>query len=705
MVFDPGGHVLIVVGTRPEVIKLAPVVESLRAHGLCTVTLCAVTQHTNLLGETLRDWRLVPDVEIRLTRHKEGPSAILAEMMPAMGRVIRDHRPAVLVVQGDTITGMGAALAAGYEQVPVAHVEAGLRTGDLMQPFPEEMQRIVIDRISAVRYAPTEQARANLLAEGCEHDSVVVVGNTVVDALRLILARPHTSGLWERSALRRVLVTAHRRENFGEGVASICDAVIRLAETRTDVDVVYVLHPNPNARDPAVSALSGRPRVRLVEPLGYPEFVQSMAAADVIITDSGGIQEEGPYLGTPVLVTREVTERPEVADQGRTTLVGTDPAVIVETVGRVLDGVATGGVFTEGVAGPYGDGRASERIRTDLFARLGIPEPEQCRPGGNLLFAPDLVAWLQSDQVVAADGGVRSWWNPDRPGYRYPEIAGLLLNLLTQRNGHPGLRRSIAAGLAADTNSDGAIGRDGVGYTFDTAMSLSGLLREQAATGTLPDPDLPVRQYRSLRAGLRARRATAPATPPAGHWSTTYGCHLLKTTLALTAFSRATGEDVEDLVDQLISDLVPLAAGGRFRIHKDATVTYLHAHCYAIEGLLALSAAAPGSVHAEIEAGAEWLARVQDPTGGLRAWHDGAAAAGDLRADATAQAVRIWSLVDREAFNEPISAATKFLTQLLAPGGGIRYGPDSQDVNSWATIFTVQALDWAERQGDPSCIV
>lgn len=237
-------------------------------------------------------------------------------------------------------------------------------------------------------------------------------------------------------------------------------------------------------------------------------------------------------------------------------------------------------------------------------------------------------------------------------------------------------------------------------------MSLSGLLREQAATGALPHPDLAVRQYRSLRTELRARRATSQATPPAGHWSTTYGCHLLKTALALTAFSRATGEDVDDLVDQLMSDLAPLAVDGRYPIHRDATVTYLHGHCYAIEGLLALSAAVPGlSVQAEIDAGAEWLARAQDPMGGLRAWHDGAVGWGELRADATAQAVRIWSLVDRDAFAEPISAALKFLTQLAAPSGGVRYAPDSEDLNRWATIFTVQALDWADRPGDPSCIV
>lgn len=253
---------LVVVGTRPEVIKLAPLVEALRASRSCSVTLCAVTQHTNLLREALRDWQLVPDVEIHVTRQQDGLSAILAEMLPALAQVIRRSQPAAMIVQGDTITSMGAALAAGYERVPIAHVEAGLRTGDLMQPFPEEFQRVVIDRVSAIRYAPTEQTRANLLAEGCDHDTVVVVGNTVIDALRLILTRPHTSDIWGPdtlpgdSGVRRVLVTAHRRENFGDGMASICDAVIHLTESRPDVEVVYVLHPNPNARNPALSALS-----------------------------------------------------------------------------------------------------------------------------------------------------------------------------------------------------------------------------------------------------------------------------------------------------------------------------------------------------------------------------------------------------------------------------------------------------------------
>lgn len=318
------------------------------------------------------------------------------------------------------------------------------------------------------------------------------------------------------------------------------------------------------------------------------------------------------------------------------------------------------------------------------------------------LHTPDLMAWLTSDRVIAPDGGVWSWSNPDHRGYRYPEIAGLLLNLLAQRDCDPDARRRIVAGLAADTSPDGGVGRAGICYTFDTAMSLSGLLRERRSH----DPELAARQFSFLRRELRARRASTPAAPPTGHWSTSYGCHLLKTVLALTAYRAATGEDVDDLVDQLTSDLIPLAVDGRYRIHADTAVTYLHAHCYAIEGLLALSVAAPTlSVHREIEAGAQWLTRAQDIRGGLRAWHDGVSSSGELRADATAQAVRIWSLVDRNAFAEPIADALGFLARLGTAAGGIRYHPDSADINSWSTIFAVQAIEWSERSGDPSCIV
>lgn len=371
---DEGGacRVLVVVGTRPEVIKLAPLIETLRANPVFAVTLCAVNQHTDLLRDALDDWQLVPDVEISVSCHGEGLAAMLAEVMPPVAAVICEFRPSAVIVQGDTITSMGAAIAAGYQQVPVAHVEAGLRTGDRGHPFPEEMHRVVIDHVSAVHYAPTEQARLNLLAEGCAAESIVVVGNTVVDALRMILDRP-AAPVWEvgsGTCERRVLVTAHRRENFGEGIASICRAVTELVRRRSDVDIVYVLHPNPNARVPAVAALEGLPRVHLIEPVGYPAFVQLMAQADVIVTDSGGIQEEGPYLGRPIVVTREVTERSEGAEQGHAIVVGTDTEAIVEAVAGMLDSDATTPSIADGANGPYGDGLASERICADLHTRL-----------------------------------------------------------------------------------------------------------------------------------------------------------------------------------------------------------------------------------------------------------------------------------------------------------------------------------------------
>ncbi len=360
---------LAAVGTRPEVIKMAPVLRALEAHPGFEVRLCAVAQQTTMLDDTLRDWELTPDHTIPISTRERGPCWVLATMLPALSDIIRKEQPDVVLVQGDTTTNIGVGLACFYEHTRVAHVEAGLRSGDMASPFPEEMHRVLTDRLAWVHYAPTARARQNLIAEGCAPSSIVVAGNTVVDAMYSILGfTPHVRAHGD-GRMRGIVVTAHRRESFGDGIVSICRAVRDIVSLRSDVQVTYILHPNPAARGPAIEILGDCPRVQMREPLSYPAFLQLIIDSDVIVSDSGGVQEEAPYLGRPVVVTRDLTERPEAAELGRSLIVGAHREAIVGTVLRLLDDPITYQAVARPAA-PFGDGHAAERIRDDLLARF-----------------------------------------------------------------------------------------------------------------------------------------------------------------------------------------------------------------------------------------------------------------------------------------------------------------------------------------------
>ena len=362
-------RVLVAVGTRPEVIKLAPVVKALRSHPSFDVRLCAVAQQAAMLDNSLHEWGLVPHRTVPIQNRDRGACAILGEMLPALSSLIRLERPDLLIVQGDTTTNIAVALAGFYEHTPVAHVEAGLRSGDLAQPFPEEMHRVLADKLAWVHYAPTERARRSLVEEGCDERSVVLVGNTVVDAMYSILGDPRKGRQVRDRRHRMILVTAHRRESFGDGMVAISRAVRDLVQLRSNLRVVYILHPNPAARGPAIEILGGCARVELLEPQPYAQFLRLMNEAEVIVSDSGGVQEEAPYLGRPVVVTRDVTERPEAAEMGRSLLVGAHREAIVGTVLRLVDDPVTYNAMAR-PATPFGDGLASLRIRADLLARL-----------------------------------------------------------------------------------------------------------------------------------------------------------------------------------------------------------------------------------------------------------------------------------------------------------------------------------------------
>lgn len=341
---------------------MAPVVRSLRS-GVrpFDVEITAVQQHGPLLDEALVEWNLHDAYRIPVSNRGTLAGAFTSIVDGVQPRLTA-RRPDLVLVQGDTTTAFAAAVAASYQEIRVGHVEAGLRTG-LDGPFPEEMHRRLIDSLSWVLYAPTERARRNLIREGILEDAIVVVGNTGVDAMT-------AAGFAHRTTLRNsclVVVTVHRRENFGGGIEQVCIAVRRLVEEVPRLDVVYVLHANPLAREPAILGLTGIPRVRLVEPMPHQAFLNLLADAQVVITDSGGIQEETAALGCAVVVVRESTERQEVTESGLGRLVGANAELIVSCVMGALEAPT---VEVDVLSGPYGDGRAAERIRADLGRRF-----------------------------------------------------------------------------------------------------------------------------------------------------------------------------------------------------------------------------------------------------------------------------------------------------------------------------------------------
>jgi len=366
----PQPTVLAVFGTRPEAIKLAPVVRALEAGPSLGVRVVATGQHRAMLDQVLAVFGIAPDHDLDVMVPGQTLPELTSRLLPPLDRVIAAEAPAAVLVQGDTTTAFAAALAAFYRRVPVGHVEAGLRTHDRYAPFPEEINRRLIGDLASWHFAPTERARDALLREGVPEGDVLVTGNTVVDALRHVLATTEAGmPAIPEEGQRLVLVTAHRRENFGRPFEALCRAVRRIADGHPDVDVCFPVHPNPNVREPVRRILAGHPRVRLLEPLDYVAFAHLLARADLVLTDSGGIQEEAPTLGKPVLVMRDATERPEAVEAGVVELVGTDEERIVAAAARLLDDPLAYARMARAVS-PYGDGRASERIVAFLAARL-----------------------------------------------------------------------------------------------------------------------------------------------------------------------------------------------------------------------------------------------------------------------------------------------------------------------------------------------
>ena len=367
--------ILLVFGTRPEAIKMAPLVKALQKDTEHFETrVCVTAQHRQMLDQVLEVFGITPEYDLNIMAPNQDLYDITAKVLLGLRKVLKDFRPDTVLVHGDTTTSMAASLAAFYMQIPVGHVEAGLRTYNMLSPWPEDMNRQVTDRICTYYFAPTEQSRANLLQENIDAKKIFITGNTVIDALLMAVdIISTTAGVKEKMAKELqekgytvgdreyILVTGHRRENFGDGFLHICKAIKELAALHPEMDIVYPVHLNPNVQKPVYELLSGLSNVYLISPLDYLPFIYAMQHSTLLLTDSGGVQEEAPSLGKPVLVMRDTTERPEAVEAGTVKLVGTDAEAIVSNVTALLQDKEMYKRMSE-THNPYGDGQACERI-------------------------------------------------------------------------------------------------------------------------------------------------------------------------------------------------------------------------------------------------------------------------------------------------------------------------------------------------------
>lgn len=361
-------NVMVVVGTRPEAIKMAPVVLALKRRSTGRTILCSTGQHREMLDQVMEVFELNPDIDLALMKPGQDPALLTARVIAGMRDVLKQERPDAILVHGDTTSCLSAAMAAFYERIPVGHVEAGLRTYNFEAPYPEEMNRRLTDPICRWCFAPTELARKNLLSERIPEQNIYVTGNTVIDALLFAVGKVRTRPpvipgfeAEDTKGRRLVMVTAHRRESFGKGFENLCLGLRDIADEHEDVVLVYPVHLNPNVQKPVRQVLGNHPRIRLIEPLPYLPFVSLMDRSDLIITDSGGIQEEAPSLDVPVLVMRETTERPEAVQSGAAKLVGTCRKRIAEEAHRLLTDQDAYKKMAL-TANPYGDGKSADRM-------------------------------------------------------------------------------------------------------------------------------------------------------------------------------------------------------------------------------------------------------------------------------------------------------------------------------------------------------
>jgi len=356
--------VFFIFGTRPETIKLAPVInEFKRFPDKYRIVVCITSQHKELLEQFLKLFEIEVQYNLNIMKDSQSLFDITTKVLSGIESILDREKPEIVFVQGDTTTSFAGALSGFYLKIPVAHIEAGLRTWNKYQPFPEEINRNLISVIADLHFAPTESAKTNLIENGINEEKIFVTGNTVVDALFSIdkVIGKENAGNRDETRIKKILLTAHRRESFGKPILNICKAVKSLAERNKNIEIIYPVHPNPQIMTPVSRELSGLERINLIEPVNYKEFISLMRSSYIILTDSGGLQEEAPSLGKPVLVLRTVTERPEAVEAGTVKVVGTDPAVIIQETEELLKNEQEYEKMSRAI-NPYGDGKASARI-------------------------------------------------------------------------------------------------------------------------------------------------------------------------------------------------------------------------------------------------------------------------------------------------------------------------------------------------------
>ncbi len=378
--------ILIVFGTRPEAIKMAPLVKEFQKHSdVFETKVCVTAQHREMLDQVLALFEIIPDYDLDIMKPGQDLYDVTSNVLLGMKSVLTDFKPDVVFVHGDTSTTFAASLAAFYQKISVAHIEAGLRTGDIYSPWPEEANRQLTTKITAYHFAPTQTSKENLLRENVNAQGIVVTGNTVIDALFLALEKIRSNRQLEIDIIERlgalgykikedkkiILATGHRRENFGQGFINICSALKEIAVTNPDIDIVYPVHLNPNVQKPVKELLSDVPNIYLIEPLQYEQFIYMMDKSYFIITDSGGVQEEAPSLGKPVLVMRDTTERPEALVAGTVKLVGADTELIIKEAQKLIDDQKAYEHMSE-ASNPYGDGHACQKIMEFLKTNSSI---------------------------------------------------------------------------------------------------------------------------------------------------------------------------------------------------------------------------------------------------------------------------------------------------------------------------------------------
>jgi UDP-N-acetylglucosamine 2-epimerase (non-hydrolysing) len=379
-------HVMTIFGTRPEAIKMAPLIKELKKDPGFEVTVCVTAQHREMLDQVLDIFRIVPDYDLDIMKEKQSLSGITSRVLTGLEEILKKEKPDMVLVHGDTTTTFAASLASFYNHISVGHVEAGLRTFDKYFPYPEEMNRKLTGSLADIHFAPTSRARNNLLAEGVKAEYIYVTGNTVIDAMSETVDRGYafrdpTLGKLDFEKRRVIMITAHRRENWGQPLKNICSAFKDIVDRYDDVELVYLVHLNPAVSETAFSILGEIPRVHLLPPLDMKETHNLMDRCAMVLTDSGGLQEEAPHLGKPVLVLRDVTERPEAVEAGTLKVIGTDRERILEEVSMLLDDSALYGRMA-GSVNPFGDGRASERTKKAIlhYYKIQNERPEEFVP-------------------------------------------------------------------------------------------------------------------------------------------------------------------------------------------------------------------------------------------------------------------------------------------------------------------------------------